>query len=183
MVKMLSIKKKWLSVKWLLDILYFYVNKNTASFVSKLFCNSSLEHHLQKLECHFTWDLGSSKNELKVLLSNLNDVNQERCTWLIHYYNLMGYIQQTLGSNTEALMNLHKAESVMQELGPEEAGLRLQVNKANLAWVYFLMGEMDESKNIPWRGEEPSANASCSTRMCSTPWSQRRKGLDAGEVQ
>ncbi len=58
----------------------------------------------------------------------------------------MGYIQQTLGSNTEALMNLHKAESVMQELGPEEAGLRLQVNKANLAWVYFLMGEMDESK-------------------------------------
>ncbi len=58
----------------------------------------------------------------------------------------MGYIQQTLGSNTEALKNLHKAESVMQELGPEEAGLRLQVNKANLAWVYFFMGEMDESK-------------------------------------
>ncbi len=66
---------------------------------------------------------------------------------MIHYYNLLGYIQQTLGSNKEALMNLHKAESVMQELGPEEAGLRLQVNKANLAWVYFFMGEMDESKN------------------------------------
>ncbi len=124
----------------------FLCKQKHSIFFSKLFCNSSLKHHLQKLECHFTWDLGSSKNELKVLLSNLNDVNQERCTWMIHYYNLMGYIKQTLGSNTEALMNLHKAESVMQELGPEEAGLRLQVNKANLAWVYFFMGEMDESK-------------------------------------
>ncbi|XP_058606278.1 interferon-induced protein with tetratricopeptide repeats 1-like isoform X1 [Onychostoma macrolepis] len=105
-----------------------------------------LEQHLQKLECHFTWELGSSKNELLILLSNLNDVSQERCTWLIHYYNLLGYIQQALGSNTEALMYLCKAESVMQEQGTEEAGVRLQVNKANLAWVYFLMGKMDESK-------------------------------------
>ncbi|XP_016319064.1 interferon-induced protein with tetratricopeptide repeats 1, partial [Sinocyclocheilus anshuiensis] len=109
-------------------------------------CNSSLKQHLQKLECHFTWDLGYSKNELKALRSNLKDVNQERCTWLLHYYNLLSYIQQSLGFNTEALKYLHKAESVMQEQGTEEAGVRLQVNKANLAWVYFLMGEMDKSK-------------------------------------
>uniref|UniRef100_A0A671Q6L9 Uncharacterized protein n=1 Tax=Sinocyclocheilus anshuiensis TaxID=1608454 RepID=A0A671Q6L9_9TELE len=92
------------------------------------------------------WDLGYSKNELKALRSNLKDVNQERCTWLLHYYNLLSYIQQSLGFNTEALKYLHKAESVMQEQGTEEAGVRLQVNKANLAWVYFLMGEMDKSK-------------------------------------
>lgn len=79
-------------------------------------------------------------------MSNLKDVNQERCTWLIHYYNLLGYIQQALGSNTEALMYLHKAESVMQKQGTEEAGVWLQVNKANLAWVCFLMGKMEESK-------------------------------------
>ncbi len=59
---------------------------------------------------------------------------------MIHYYNLLGYIQQTLGSNTEALMNLHKAESVMQELGPEEAGLRLQVNKAKPGLGLLLYG-------------------------------------------
>ncbi|XP_059377019.1 interferon-induced protein with tetratricopeptide repeats 1-like [Carassius carassius] len=105
-----------------------------------------LKQRLQKLECYFTWDLGDSKNELKTLLSNLNDVNLERCIWLLHYYNLLGYIQQTLGFNTEALMYLHKAESVMQEQGTEEAAVRLQVNKANLAWIYFLMGDMDKSK-------------------------------------
>ncbi|KTG39574.1 hypothetical protein cypCar_00005714, partial [Cyprinus carpio] len=105
-----------------------------------------LKQRLQKLECHFTWDLGYSKNELKALRGNLKDVNQERCTWLLHYYNLLGYIQQTLGFNTEALTSLHKAESVIQEQGTEEAGVRLQVNKANLAWVYFLMGEMNKSK-------------------------------------
>uniref|UniRef100_A0A671Q3K9 Interferon-induced protein with tetratricopeptide repeats 16 n=1 Tax=Sinocyclocheilus anshuiensis TaxID=1608454 RepID=A0A671Q3K9_9TELE len=81
---------------------------------------------LEKLECHFTWDLGCNKNEL------------------VHHYNLLGYIQQTLGFNTEALKYLHKAESVMQ--GAKEAGVWLQVNKANLAWVYFFMGEMDKSK-------------------------------------
>nr|UOF76540.1 interferon-induced protein with tetratricopeptide repeats 14 [Gobiocypris rarus] len=104
-----------------------------------------LKQRLEKLECHFTWDLGS-KNELLDLLSNLNNVDQEMCTWPVHYYNLLGYIQVTFGSNTEALMNLHKAESVIQEQGTEEARVRLQVNKANMAWVYFHLGEMDKSK-------------------------------------
>ncbi|XP_059377018.1 interferon-induced protein with tetratricopeptide repeats 1-like [Carassius carassius] len=71
--------------------------------------------------------------------------DEQACIRLIHYYNLLGYIQQALGFNTEALMYLHKAESVMQEQGTE-AAVRLQVNKANLAWIYFLMGDMDKSK-------------------------------------
>ncbi len=76
----------------------------------------------------------------------MQDVEQQASIRLIHYYNLLGYIQQTLGSNTEALMYLRKAESVMQKQGTEEAGVWLQVNKANLAWVCFLMGKMEESK-------------------------------------
>ncbi|ROL44448.1 Interferon-induced protein with tetratricopeptide repeats 1 [Anabarilius grahami] len=105
-----------------------------------------LKQCLKKLECHFTWDLEYSTNALQDLLSNLNDVDQETCTWPVHYYNLLGYIHQALGSSTEALMNLDKAESVIQEQGTEEAGVRLQVNKANLAWVYFHLGEMEKSK-------------------------------------
>ncbi|KAK2878828.1 hypothetical protein Q8A67_019619 [Cirrhinus molitorella] len=105
-----------------------------------------LKQHLEKLECHFTWDLSSSKNELKALLRELKDVDQQTCTWLLHYYNLLGYIQHALGSNTEALDYLKKAENVMQEQETEEAGIRLQVNKANLAWIYFLMGDMDKSQ-------------------------------------
>ncbi|XP_073683524.1 interferon-induced protein with tetratricopeptide repeats 1-like [Garra rufa] len=105
-----------------------------------------LKQHLQKLECHFTWNLDCSKNELKVLLRVLEDVDQKTCTWILHYYNLLGYIQHALGSNTEALKNLHEAESVMQEKETEESGVRLQVNKANLAWIYFLMRDMDKSK-------------------------------------
>ncbi|ROJ78900.1 Interferon-induced protein with tetratricopeptide repeats 1 [Anabarilius grahami] len=76
----------------------------------------------------------------------MEDVDQETCTWPVHYYNLLSYIHQALGSSTEALMNLNKAESVIQEQGTEEAGVRLQVNKANLAWVYFHLGEMEKSK-------------------------------------
>lgn len=73
-------------------------------------------------------------------------MDQETCTWPVHYYNLLGYIHQTLGSNTEAVKHLHKAESVIQEQGTEETGVQLLVNKANLAWVYFHLGEMDKSK-------------------------------------
>ncbi|XP_051725313.1 interferon-induced protein with tetratricopeptide repeats 1-like [Ctenopharyngodon idella] len=105
-----------------------------------------LKQRLKKLECHFTWDLEYSTNELQDLLSNLNDVDRETCTWPVHYYNLLAYIHQALGSSTEAWINLDKAESVIQEQGREEAGVRLQVNKANLAWVYFHLGEMEKSK-------------------------------------
>ncbi|XP_056120261.1 interferon-induced protein with tetratricopeptide repeats 1-like [Rhinichthys klamathensis goyatoka] len=108
--------------------------------------NSSLKQRLERLECHFTWDLECSKNELQEFLSKLKYLDQETCTWLVHGYNLLGYIHQTLGSNTEAVKHLHKAESVIQEQGTEEAGVQLQVNKANLAWVYFHLGEMDKSK-------------------------------------
>ncbi|KAK7142419.1 hypothetical protein R3I94_011940 [Phoxinus phoxinus] len=108
--------------------------------------NSSLKQRLERLECHFTWNLECSTNEFQEILSKLNYKDQETCTWPIHYYNLIGYIHQTLGSNTEAVKHLHKAESVIQEQGTEEAGVQLQVNKANLAWVYFHLGEMDKSK-------------------------------------
>jgi len=73
-------------------------------------------------------------------------LDQKTCTWLVHYYNLLGYIHQTLGSNTEAVKHLHKAESVIQEQGTEEAGAQFLVNKANLACVYFHLGDMDKSK-------------------------------------
>uniref|UniRef100_A0A8C2CA93 Uncharacterized protein n=1 Tax=Cyprinus carpio TaxID=7962 RepID=A0A8C2CA93_CYPCA len=102
--------------------------------------------NLKGLECHFTWDLGQYRNELQGMRRNMQDVEQQACIRLIHYYNLLGYIQQTLGFNTEALTSLHRAESVIQEQGTEEAGVQLQVNKANLAWVYFLIEEMDKSK-------------------------------------
>ncbi|XP_056120231.1 interferon-induced protein with tetratricopeptide repeats 1-like [Rhinichthys klamathensis goyatoka] len=108
--------------------------------------NSSLKQRLERLECHFTWDLGQHRNELQGMKRKMQNVDQETCTWLVHCYNLLGYIHQTLGSNTEAVKHLHKAESVIQEQGTEEAGVQLQVNKANLAWVYFHLGEMDKSK-------------------------------------
>ncbi|XP_016414047.1 interferon-induced protein with tetratricopeptide repeats 1-like [Sinocyclocheilus rhinocerous] len=119
------------------------------SFYAKLdddMTSSPLKCTLEKLECHFTWDLGCNKNELQELERNIQDILEQGCTRLVHHYNLLGYIQQTLGFNTEALKYLHKAESVMQEQGTEEAGVWLQVNKANLAWVYFFMGEMDKRK-------------------------------------
>ncbi|XDV43164.1 hypothetical protein PO909_011686 [Leuciscus waleckii] len=108
--------------------------------------NSSLKQRLERLECYFTWDLGQHRNELQGMKRRIQNVDQETCTWPVHYYNLLGYIHQTLGSNTEAVKHLHKAESVIQEQGTEEAGVQLQVNKANLAWVYFHLGEMDKSK-------------------------------------
>ncbi len=64
----------------------------------------------------------------------------------------------------------------------EEAGVRLQVNKANLAWVYFFMGEMDESKNTlkRWRAFSECILLHQNVLYTLKSW---RKGLDAGEVQ
>ncbi|XP_048047152.1 interferon-induced protein with tetratricopeptide repeats 1-like isoform X2 [Megalobrama amblycephala] len=108
--------------------------------------DSPLKSNLERLECHFTWDLGQNRYELLKMKRNMEDVDEETCTWPVHYYNLLGYIHQALGSSTEALINLDKAESVIQDQGTEEAGVQLQVNKANLAWVYFHLGEMEKSK-------------------------------------
>ncbi|TRY77540.1 hypothetical protein DNTS_001959 [Danionella cerebrum] len=99
----------------------------------------SLRSKLEKLESHFTWNLGSYKNELQKLKRKMETEHQS-----VHFYNLLGFIQDSLGFHEEALMSLQKAGSVIQEKEPRE--VQLQVNKANLAWVYFHLGDLEKVK-------------------------------------
>ncbi|XP_001333807.4 interferon-induced protein with tetratricopeptide repeats 1 [Danio rerio] len=108
--------------------------------------NSHMKCSMERLECHFNWDLGCNKHKFKELQRNMQDIEPQGIAWLVHYYNLLGFIQKSLGSDREALESLQKAESVIQEQGTEETAVRLQVNKANLAWVYFHLGELEKSR-------------------------------------
>ncbi|NP_001287802.1 interferon-induced protein with tetratricopeptide repeats 14 [Danio rerio] len=108
--------------------------------------DSLLKGELEKLECHFTWDLGQYQNELQGMKRKMDHVDPQKISSPVHYYNLLGFIQKSLGSDREALESLQKAESVIQEQGTEETAVRLLVNKANLAWVYFYLGELEKSR-------------------------------------
>uniref|UniRef100_UPI003D9DD01E interferon-induced protein with tetratricopeptide repeats 15 n=1 Tax=Danio rerio TaxID=7955 RepID=UPI003D9DD01E len=108
--------------------------------------NSLLKRGLEKLECHFTWDLGQYQNELQGMKREMDLDVPQKISSPVHYYNLLGFIQKSLGSDREALESLQKAESVIQEQGTEETAVRLLVNKANMAWVHFHLGELEKSR-------------------------------------
>ncbi|XP_056333349.1 interferon-induced protein with tetratricopeptide repeats 1-like [Danio aesculapii] len=108
--------------------------------------DSLLKGKLEKLECHFTWDLGQHQNELQGIKRKMDHADLQKITFPVHFYNLLGFIQKSLGSGREALESLQKAKSVIQEQGTEETAVRLQVNKANLAWVHFHLGELEKSR-------------------------------------
>ncbi|XP_030643347.1 interferon-induced protein with tetratricopeptide repeats 1-like [Chanos chanos] len=107
---------------------------------------SFLNKQLERLECHFTWNLDNSPTKLDQLWEHLEEKIQEECSWLGHLYNLLGYVHHARGYTKEALSYLKRAEGMIREQGPTELYSRLLVNQTNLAWVHYCRGELTESQ-------------------------------------
>ncbi|KAM6962433.1 LOW QUALITY PROTEIN: interferon-induced protein with tetratricopeptide repeats 2-like [Aplochiton taeniatus] len=116
----------------------------------------SLEAKLNRLECHFTWNLGSSKSRFLSLKKILQDIGPEGYIWLGHICNLQGFIHYTLGHRERALESFFKAAETFRQIrnSVSDEGPWLLVNYGDLAWLHFHLGEQAESQSYVTKIEE-----------------------------
>ncbi|XP_042273794.1 interferon-induced protein with tetratricopeptide repeats 1B-like [Thunnus maccoyii] len=114
---------------------------------------STMEAKLKALQCHFTWDIDSSRSRLLYLRGKLEDIGtEEGNSWLGHIYNLQGYIHYQLSiqyqqsSTEDARCFFSKAAEAFRRLRNtiSNEGPWLLVNYGNLAWLHHHLGEQAE---------------------------------------
>ncbi|XP_028317296.1 interferon-induced protein with tetratricopeptide repeats 2-like [Gouania willdenowi] len=103
---------------------------------------STLKDKLDTLECHFTWDLKSSRRELLRMKDQMLDFGLVN-VWLGPIYNLQGFIHLQLGLNKEAHGFFTKAAEVYAEQDPWRV-----VTYGNLAWLHHHLDEEEESQRF-----------------------------------
>ncbi|XP_077450836.1 antiviral innate immune response effector IFIT1-like isoform X1 [Stigmatopora argus] len=109
---------------------------------------TTLKRELERLECHFTWNLSSQRAKLFIIRDNLEDIGTvEGYNWLGHIYNLQAYIHYQIGSPKDALRFLSRAAEALRQIRNtvSEEGPWLLVNYANLAWLHYYIGEERKS--------------------------------------
>ncbi|XP_068176520.1 uncharacterized protein [Antennarius striatus] len=107
-----------------------------------------VKERLEALQCHFTWNLDSSRSKLLSLKDKLDDIGAEGgYSWLGHIYNLRGFIQHQLGFADKARLHLCKAAEAFRQMRNtiSEEGSWLVVNYSNLAWLHQHLGEHAQS--------------------------------------
>ncbi|XP_054646706.1 interferon-induced protein with tetratricopeptide repeats 1-like [Dunckerocampus dactyliophorus] len=110
---------------------------------------TALEAHLEDLQCHFTWNLNTSRSKLFLLKDKVEDIGSvEGYSWLGHIYNLKGYIHSQLGFTQDALRYFCKAAEALRQMRNtvSEEGPWLVINYGNLAWLHYHMGEQAQSQ-------------------------------------
>ncbi|XP_067454256.1 interferon-induced protein with tetratricopeptide repeats 1B-like [Thunnus thynnus] len=108
---------------------------------------STLESKLKALQCHFTWDIDSSRSKLFRFSDKLEDIGtEEGNSWLGHIYNLQGYIHYQLGFTEDARRFFSRATEAFRRLRNtiSDEGPWLVVNYGNLAWLHHHLGEQAE---------------------------------------
>ncbi|XP_035862828.1 interferon-induced protein with tetratricopeptide repeats 5-like [Sander lucioperca] len=108
---------------------------------------TTLESKLEALQCHFTWDLETSKSIFLHLRDHLEDIGtEEGNSWLGHIYNLRGFIQYKLGFTEDAQSFFNKAAEAFRRIRNADEGPWLVVNYGNLAWLHHHLGDQAESQ-------------------------------------
>lgn len=109
-----------------------------------------MESKLEALQCHFNWDLNSSRCKLFCLKDHLEDIGtKEGSSWLGHIYNLQGFIHYKLGFSEDACHFFSMATEAFCQMRNtvSNEGPWLVVNYGNLAWVYHDQGKKAESQD------------------------------------
>ncbi|XP_039667530.1 interferon-induced protein with tetratricopeptide repeats 5-like isoform X2 [Perca fluviatilis] len=109
--------------------------------------SQTLESKLEALQCHFTWNLETSKSILLHLRDHLEDIGtEEGNSWLGHIYNLRGFVQYKLGFTEDAQSFFNKAAEAFSKIRNADEGPWLVVNYGNLAWLHHHLGDQAESQ-------------------------------------
>uniref|UniRef100_A0A3Q2PGX4 Uncharacterized protein n=1 Tax=Fundulus heteroclitus TaxID=8078 RepID=A0A3Q2PGX4_FUNHE len=110
--------------------------------------SQTLEPKLKALQCHFTWDVEPHRSKLLHLRDLMKDISTDMGNfWLGPIYNLLGFLQNQLGSPEEALSSFNQATETFQQQKHADEGPWLTVNFGNLAWLHHLMGEDEKSQH------------------------------------
>ncbi|XP_067454253.1 interferon-induced protein with tetratricopeptide repeats 5-like [Thunnus thynnus] len=110
---------------------------------------TTLKAKLGALQCHFTWNLDSSRCKLFRLRDVLEDIDtKEEYRWLGHIYNLQGYIHYQLGFTEDARRFFSRAAEALRQMRNtvSDEGPWLVVHYGNLAWLHHHLGEEEESQ-------------------------------------
>ncbi|KAM9323780.1 interferon-induced protein with tetratricopeptide repeats 5-like [Gastrophryne carolinensis] len=107
----------------------------------------TLKEELLKLQCHFTWNLFVDYVDIDHIEERLND----QIAFLSNVYkhrmfNLLSYLKYHKGDLDEAILQLQKSETQLQESNPaEESDVKKMVMYGNYAWVFYHQNHISKS--------------------------------------
>lgn len=144
-----------------------------------------LKDRLQKLRCHFTWELFIKDTEV----SDLQDRILEEIQFLgtkhkVGIYNLLAYVKHLQGKHEDALESLKKAEKEVQGGQADQSDVRTLVTWGNYAWVYYHMGRLEDAQtyldkveNTCQKSADPSRyRMECPELDCEEGWALLKCG-------
>ncbi|NWS19251.1 IFIT5 protein, partial [Pachyramphus minor] len=118
----------------------------------------SLKTSLLQLQCHFTWTLLKQDVDLDHLEETIVDHIKFFTECNLTLYNLLSYICHLKNSNEEALINLQKAEEIVEKRHPDEIARRSLVTWGNYAWIYYHMERYEEAQTYVSKVENTCKN-------------------------
>ncbi|XP_068111346.1 interferon-induced protein with tetratricopeptide repeats 1-like [Hyperolius riggenbachi] len=110
------------------------------SYISK----KSLKDRLEKLQCHFTWDLLGEGTDIDQTEDRLYDQIVFVSRGYKHrMYNLLAYVKYASGDTSEAMLQLQKAEAQFHEsITSEDTDVTRVVLYSNYAWLCYHQGQI-----------------------------------------
>lgn len=99
---------------------------------------SSLKSRLEKLQCHFTWNLLDEKVNLDKIKDRLYiQVDFLGASLKYKLHNILAYTYYLHEDHEEAIAHLQKAEEQLQETENEDTDAKRILIYANYAWIFY----------------------------------------------
>ncbi|XP_069044313.1 interferon-induced protein with tetratricopeptide repeats 1-like [Lepisosteus oculatus] len=133
---------------------------------------SGLKAKLEKLECHFTWDLKKDLLDLKDLEDRLEEDIQfcsGKDKWISRVYSLLAYVKYLLAQHDEALRCLEKAEHFTRKNQENAYEKKLIVTYGDFAWLHYELGEYSTAQGYLEKLQEMENKVSTSTTLVLHP--------------
>ncbi|OCT71774.1 hypothetical protein XELAEV_18034752mg [Xenopus laevis] len=108
---------------------------------------ATLKSRLEELKCHFTWGLQEKDADIEELEERLNNqLEYLNVDSKGRVYNLLAYVKHLKNNNTEAIVNLQKAEAILWDSKVVETDMKYLMTFSNYAWVYYYLNDSESSK-------------------------------------
>ena len=171
----------WVNLCYVLECSFlFFLHSETTK--------NSLEHSLQQLKSHFTWNLVEGEHSLDDFEDRVcNQTEFQNCEFKATMCNIQAYIKHCRGQHEAALECLRQAEEFIQREHADQAEVRSLVTWGNHAWVYYHLGRfadaqlyVDKVKRVcqkfssPYRIESPELD-------CEEGWTRLKCGRNQNE--
>lgn len=108
---------------------------------------NSLEHSLQQLKSHFTWNLVEGEHSLDDFEDRVcHQTEFQNSEFKATMCNIQAFIKHRRGQHQAALECLRQAEEWIQREHTDQAEVRSLVTWGNYAWVYYHLGRFADAQ-------------------------------------